>query len=608
MKKILIAAAAIAVMGISASAAEMENADFQNGLAGWSGDTGNVSAASGAAVIAAGSETDFFQEIEAEAGYYDLTATITSDSTEGICYLYGKGEGYTMASTAVPEGESIQVVVRGIGAEDGTLKIGVYNDGSHGLTMDDVTLTKTDDPYVFYKGADITELNYVKDHGGVYKYQDGTPGDAVQILKDYGVNMARIRLYNNPGKGRGYDGYYLPEGYQDEEDCLDLARRAKDAGMAIQFTFHYSDYWSNGERQLIPADWQAEIEGMDREQAQQKLAELVYSYTKDIMTKLSAQGTVPEFVSLGNEINGGLLFPYGNTYEIDDFNGESCPVDWDGLAMFINAGYDAVKEVSPETEVVIHLADAPIESKIEWFMKEFVAAGAKFDVLGFSYYPAWSEMTIEECTAFCNTMAQRYDRDILIMETGYNWNPTKADGYPGQLGSDLRGEEYPFSKEGHKAFLTELYNGLKQVEGGRCIGDIYWDPVMIHCEGVGWAYKEADDTVDSNVVENTTLFDFDGVGIPSLDVIASNMNSEKEDSGTVDLVSEENGVYTVKNGSDSEQAVTLYKAAYQEGILIDVALYTSKIAPGETAELSVELAGDDVREYLWCDGMVPIKR
>lgn len=607
MKKVLFAAAAIAVMGISASAAELVNADFQNGITGWGGDVENVTVESGAAVIGDGAETDFYQEIEAEAGYYDVTATITSDSTDGICYLYGKGEGYTMASTAVPEGDKVQVVVRGIGAEDGRLKIGLYSDGSHGLTMDDVTLTKTDNPYVFYKGADITELNYVEDHGGVYKYQDGTEGDAVEILKDYGVNMARIRLYNSPGKGRGYDGYYLPEGYQDEADCLDLARRAKDAGMAIQFTFHYSDYWSNGERQLIPADWQKEIEGMEREEAQQKLAELVYSYTKDIMTKLSEQGTTPEFVSLGNEINGGLLFPYGNTYVIDDFNGEYCPVNWDGLAKFINAGYEAVKEVSPETEVVIHLADAPIESKIEWFMKEFVAAGAKFDVLGFSYYPAWSQMTIEECTAFCNTMAKRYDRDILIMETGYNWNETKADGYPGQLGSDLRGEMYPFTKEGHKAFLTELYNGLKQVEGGRCIGDIYWDPVMIHCDGVGWAYKEADDTVDSNVVENTTLFDFDGVGIPSLDVMATNMNSEKESSSALELVSEENGVYTVKNNADSEQSVTLYKAAYESGILNDVKFYTSVIAPGETAELSVELDGYNVRTYLWGDNMVPVE-
>ena len=33
------------------------------------------------------------------------------------------------------------------------------------------------------------------------------------------------------------------------------------------------------------------------------------------MSKLKAQGTVPEYVSLGNEIRGGMLFPFGNTYD-----------------------------------------------------------------------------------------------------------------------------------------------------------------------------------------------------------------------------------------------------------------------------------------------------
>ena len=99
----------------------------------------------------------------------------------------------------------------------------------------------------------------------------------------------------------------------------------------IQFTFNYSDYWSNGSRQIIPSEWVKQIKdelGYDvknadflnsmtseqREEIQDKLAEIVYNYTYDIMSKLKAQGTVPEYVSLGNEIRGGMLFPFGNTY------------------------------------------------------------------------------------------------------------------------------------------------------------------------------------------------------------------------------------------------------------------------------------------------------
>lgn len=35
-----------------------------------------------------------------------------------------------------------------------------------------------------------------------------------------------------------------------------------------------------------------------REEIQDKLAEIVYNYTYDIMSKLKAQGTVPEYVRL----------------------------------------------------------------------------------------------------------------------------------------------------------------------------------------------------------------------------------------------------------------------------------------------------------------------
>ena len=49
---------------------------------------------------------------------------------------------------------------------------------------------------------------------------------------------------------------------------------------------------------------------------------------------------------------------------------------------------------------------------------------------------------------------------------------------------------YGETQSGQRAFLTELYAKLKQVLGGRCIGDLYWDPVMVYDGGtgqIGWA-------------------------------------------------------------------------------------------------------------------------
>jgi len=413
----------------------------------------------------------------------------------------------------------------------------------------------------FYRGGDITELNYIESLGGKYYDAAGNERDALDILSEAGMNMARVRLTNSPGKGHGDGTYYLPAGFQDEADCLKLAKRAKEHGMAIQFTFNYSDYWSNGMRQIIPADWVEQIRtdtGYDIEDADflnsmteeqradiiARLETIVYDYTKDIMKKLQAQGTVPEYVSLGNEIRGGMLFPFANTYDASMNRGRMelvfdedvakddihCPEDWDSLAKFINAGYRAVKEVAPETGVIIHLDDGSKVGAFTWWLDKFDAAGGKYDIIGASYYPSWSGNTIETCVDFCNEISEKYGKDIMIMETGFNWSPTIKNGSGGQLVDiDAYKDVFPPTQEGHYGYMKALFEGLRSVRNDRVLGALYWDPLMIHVENdkgenlSGWAYRETDDGVEPNIVENTTLFDFDGRAIRSLDAYSEDM-------------------------------------------------------------------------------------
>ena len=42
-------------------------------------------------------------------------------------------------------------------------------------------------------GADISSLKKSEDKGGVYAYEDGAHAEALQILRDHGLNYARIR-------------------------------------------------------------------------------------------------------------------------------------------------------------------------------------------------------------------------------------------------------------------------------------------------------------------------------------------------------------------------------------------------------------------------------
>ncbi|MBR0366053.1 MAG: glycosyl hydrolase 53 family protein, partial [Clostridia bacterium] len=402
--------------------------------------------------------------------------------------------------------------------EDGKCDVGVYAKGRAQVTLDNFVLSESADTATrvpLLKGGEISKLTYIEDMGGKFYRADGSEADALQIMAENGFNLARIRILNDPGKGHGADGYYLPAGYQDEADCLELCRRAKDKGMQIEFTFAYSDYWTDGDKQMIPHEWAEEIasKGLSGWQKYDYLENKVYEYTKDIMLKLIAQGTCPDFVSIGNEMQGGLFFgnAKANGYKHEDLY----YTDWDRLTKFVNAGARAVRETAPDTKVVLHSDNGG--KAILWEDTPFywLMTHADFDVMAVSYYPFYNgDISIDDVVAEFNKCVATFNKDVMIMESGYNWTEFKPDGWDGQLQNNgFYQNIYGETQNGQRAYLTELYSKLKSVSGGRCIGVSYWDPVMIYDGGtgrIGWAVNEETDATETNVVPNSTLFDFEG--------------------------------------------------------------------------------------------------
>ena len=149
--------------------------------------------------------------------------------------------------------------------------------------------------------------------------------------------------------------------------------------------------------------------------------------------------------------------------------------------------------------------DAGNSGKYDWFFGLLNSYGGKYDIIGASYYPFWTDKTVAQIRTWANYTSNKFNKDIIIMETGYNWNPTLPNGYPGQLTDNGPYDGiYPSSQAGQRDFLYECFNGLKLADNGRVIGDLYWDPVMIAVPGVGWELG------GQNIVSNTTLFDFNG--------------------------------------------------------------------------------------------------
>lgn len=419
-------------------------------------------------------------------GYYKLTAMVKNSGGQESCCLSGNGSMTSLPVSAL----WTNIIVRGIHVTNGQCIVSINSTDENGgdwCQVDFMQLIKDDIPYELLKGGDISELTYVEQGGGAYYETNGVAMPCLQILKNHGCNLVRLRLYNDPSP----DNSDLPVGIQSPTNILDLARQAHALGFQLELTFYYSDGWANN----VPRAWTNDTIA--------RLTNDVYAFTTNFMTEMQAQGTTPEYVSLGNEINAsGLLLPFGSI------------TNWPQLAQLLKIGYAGVKAASPSTKVILHM-NTVSAGTVTYFLNQAVANGVPWDVTGCSYYPFWTGLTAEQARDQIDTLYAAYHKPVLVMETGYNWSTNTCNGYPGQLSNDGP-EPFPSTPLGQKEFMLNCFNAIKLVNCGQCLGDLYWDPIFICVPGEGWELGQP------NVVGNTTLFDFDGHALPVLDAFDFN--------------------------------------------------------------------------------------
>jgi arabinogalactan endo-1,4-beta-galactosidase len=442
-------------------------------------------------------------------GSYTLRAQARSSGGQPSVFAFARVPGWSLARTHPMAGDERRpLVIRGIPVEDGSLAIGLHSDAAGGQWAElmDIELVREPTPRPFLSGGDVSVLSWMERAGAHYRDRQGRVRDVLEILRDAGNNLARLRLYDSPGSGHGADGYYWPEGCQDLPDLLALARRVSAAGMQIELTLHYSDFWTNSRQQTPPAAWRDRLASAAPDARLDTLCQLVADRTREVLRAMKAQGTPPAFVSLGNEIESGLLYPYGAVRE----------GNWPAVARLLRAGQGAVKAELPAAKVILHLDDAGNDDKYHAWFDAARAHGVAWDVIGASYYPFWTRKTVEQVARFARDITARYDTDLMIMEAGFNFSPTLPDGDAGQLSDNGPYPASMSSPSGQRDFVDALFNGVKGVD--RVIGFLYWDPIMIGSPGVGWALREGTGKAAPNIVSNTTLFDFEGRALPVLDV------------------------------------------------------------------------------------------
>lgn len=341
------------------------------------------------------------------------------------------------------------------------------------------------------RGADVSTLAKAEALGARYFRADGTPADALTILREHGVNTLRLRVW-----------VASPDGYHNAARILPLAKRARALGFRLIIDFHYSDTWADPAHQTKPAAWES--------LPFDELVAAVHAHTFELCRALAEQGSPADIVQIGNETNDGLLWPDGRVSE----NGN----DFAPLARLLRAGIRAAREAHAETRIALQLGTAVDEKLIHWWFDGVRAAGVDWDYTALSYYPHLHGPPERLGPALANAAA-RYERPVLLMETAYPFTLENADaqrnmvGRPEQLLPD-----YAATPEGQSAFLQAVFKIVRQVPSARGAGVVYWEPTWLALKGNGWNNR---DPRSGNNWENQALFNFTGRPLPALAAFAT---------------------------------------------------------------------------------------
>ena len=396
----------------------------------------------------------------------------------------------------------------------------------------------------FMRGADVSMLKQIELSGGKF-YDNGVAQDCLQILKNHGVNWIRLRIWNNPK----VNGVEIGGGNTDEAKALEMTARAKALGMKVLLDFHYSDFWADPGKQNKPAAWEKD--------SGKKLEEDVYEFTSKVIKDFKAQGTVPDMVQIGNELNNGMLWPNGKL---------SGPNGYTVFANLMRQGIQAVRDNDPDKQikVMIHLANGGDNALYRSFFDEMIynQKVTDFDIIGLSYYPFWHG-TFDQLQSNMNDISSRYNKDVIVVETAYGFTLKEGDNQKNCFGKNeenLGG--YKASVQGQASCIRDVMNAVAKVPNKRGLGVFYWEPDWIPVAGAPWK------TGEGNEWENQAMFDFDGNALASLDVFRQAM--DQNEINVVPTIKEVNPVNVTANIAQPLELPKVVGAVYSDDSVREV--------------------------------------
>ena len=367
-------------------------------------------------------------------------------------------------------------------------------------------------PDDFIMGMDASSVIAEEQSGVKYYNFAGEEQDVFQTLAENGITHIRVRVWNNPydKDGHGYGG-----GNNDVEKAIEIGKRATRYGMQLIVDFHYSDFWADPGKQMVPLAW--------KDMNIKEKADALYAFTLDALNRMKEAGVAVGMVQLGNETNGMLC-------------GER---HFENIAKLMQAGGKAVREAYPDALVAVHFANPERSDAYEGYANKLDAFEVDYDVFASSYYPYWHG-TLENLANVLNGVAEKYNKKVMVMETSYAYTGEDTD-FSGNTISDESAniiKDYPFTVQGQANNVRNVIDTVAHVKNG--IGVVYWEGTWItvgtssweenhekwETYGSGWAssYGGSYDPDDAGkyyggcAVDNQAMFDAAGHPLESLRV------------------------------------------------------------------------------------------
>lgn len=355
----------------------------------------------------------------------------------------------------------------------------------YGCNNDDSEPVEVAQTATFYTGMDLSFLPENESLGVIFKDENNQNiSNNYTYLANRGVNLVRIRLWIDQND----EAYNL-------DNLKAQALKVKAAGMEYLLDFHYSDTWADPGSQQTPAVWQ----NLNASQ----LSTAVANYTTNVLRELKNQGTEPAMVQIGNETNNGFLWPIGQIYT-------GSTVNFDNYVLITNAAINAVRTVSPASQVMIHRAGI---NDSAYFFDQLISRGVDFDVAGLSYYPWWHGSNVNNTENELQSFAAGITQKVMIVETAYpftlGWNDNLNNiiGLNNQLASG-----YPATPVGQRDFMLRIHNMVKNLPNDQGLGYCYWAADWV-------AHNRGNESfMNGSSWENMALFDFEFNATPALDV------------------------------------------------------------------------------------------